>query len=80
MPANAVVVGVPGQIVARSRALADVPEPDLEDAVLPDLVGASLESLRDRLEVLEIALMGKASSFAIKPSVDGVWSGDDFSI
>ena len=28
VPANAVVVGVPGQIVSRSRAVADVPEPD----------------------------------------------------
>jgi serine O-acetyltransferase len=80
VPANAVVVGVPGQIVARSRAIAEVPEPDLEDTVLPDLVGASLQSLRERVDELEISVVGHRSPAALGPSPDGVWSGDDFSI
>ena len=80
VPPNAVVVGVPGQVVARSRAMADVPEPDLEDTVLPDLVGASLQSLRERMDQLEIAVIGEASEAALRPSADGVWSGEDFSI
>jgi serine O-acetyltransferase len=80
VPRNAVVVGVPGQIVSRSRAVADVPEPDLEDTVLPDLVGASLQSLRERVDELEISVTGQPSLAAIRPSADGVWSGDDFSI
>jgi len=80
VPPNAVVVGVPGQVVARSRVVPDAPEPDLEDTVLPDLVGASLQSLRDRVDLLEISVIGEASTVAIRPSADGVWSGDDFSI
>jgi len=80
VPANAVVVGVPGQIVSRSRAVANVPEPDLEDTVLPDLVGASLQSLRERVDCLETTLVGQPSASALRPSADGVWSGDDFSI
>lgn len=80
VPANAVVVGVPGQIVSRSRAVADVPEPDLEDTVLPDLVGASLQSLLERVDTLETTVVGQPSASAVRPSADGVWSGDDFSI
>ena len=80
VPANAVVVGVPGQIVSRSRAVAEVPEPDLEDTVLPDLVGASLHSLAERLDALETTVTGRPSTRAVRPSADGVWSGDDFSI
>jgi serine O-acetyltransferase len=80
VPANAVVVGVPGQVVSRSRAVADVPEPDLDDTVLPDLVGVSLEALRERVDELEFAVTGRPSAVGIRPSPDGVWSGDDFSI
>jgi len=80
VPPNSVVVGVPGQIVSRSRTTAPVPEPDLDDTVLPDLVGASLSSLLDRVDELETAVSGRRSTTAIRPSAEGVWSGGDFSI
>ncbi|MDO8364063.1 MAG: serine O-acetyltransferase EpsC [Actinomycetota bacterium] len=79
VPPHSVVVGVPGQIVSRTRAT-EAPEPDLDEAVLPDLVGASLHSLLDRVDELETAVTGHPSSHAVRPSHDGVWSGLDFSI
>lgn len=80
VPPKSVVVGVPGQIVSRSRVQHDVPEPDLDEAVLPDLVGASLSSLLNRVDELETALSGAPSPSAPHRSPDGVWSGLDFSI
>ena len=80
VPPKSVVVGVPGQIVSRSRVNMAVPEPDLDEAVLPDLVGASLSSLLDRVDELETAISGAPSHSAVHRSADGVWSGLDFSI
>ena len=80
VPAKSVVVGVPGQIVSRSRVNNAVSEPDLDEAVLPDLVGASLSSLLDRVDELETAMSGSPSASAVHRSADGVWSGLDFSI
>lgn len=80
VPIASVVVGVPGQIVSRSRMQPDLPEPDLDEAVLPDLVGASLSSLLSRVDELETAVTGQTSPGALRPSADGVWSGLDFSI
>ena len=57
-----------------------MPEADLDDTVLPDLVGASLSSLLDRVDELETAVSGRRSTTAIRPSAEGVWSGGDFSI
>ncbi|CAB4804453.1 unannotated protein [freshwater metagenome] len=80
VPRNSVVVGVPGQIVSRSRATTGVPEPDLDEVELPDLVGASLKSLLKRVDELETTVTGHTSVDAIRPSTEGVWSGLDFSI
>ena len=55
-------------------------EPDLDDSVLPDLVGASLQSLLGRVDELETVVAGQPSAGALRPSSDGVWSGLDFSI
>lgn len=53
VPANSVVVGVPGQAIARSRPHRRGDRPDLDNAFLPDLVGASLQQLMARVERLE---------------------------
>ncbi len=45
VPPNSVVVGVPGQIIARSRPHLATDRPDLESAFMPDLLGVSLHSL-----------------------------------
>jgi len=53
VPPNSVVVGVPGQVVARSRPHI---QPDLDHDKLPDAIGQSLASVLARLEALELQL------------------------
>ncbi len=80
VPPNSVVVGVPGQIIARSRPHLATDRPDLESAFMPDLLGVSLHSLLARVDELEVAVEGHAHYPDIRPSESGVWSGEDFSI
>lgn len=61
VPSNSVVVGVPGQIIARSRPRGAESGVDLDPAV-PDLVGASLASLLTRVDSLEATLWARESS------------------
>lgn len=78
VPSNSVVVGVPGQVISRSKPRTADSGVDL-DPVVPDLVGRSLHSLVSRVDRLEAALPIHHESQP-GPSVDGVWQGDDFSI
>ena len=80
VPPNSVVVGVPGQVIARSRPRSKTAPPDLNDAILPDLVGVSLGALQRRIEELEQEVTGRVSVPDIRPSETGVWRGEDFSI
>lgn len=80
VPPNSVVVGVPGQIIARSRPRIALDRPDLESAFMPDLLGSSLQSLLMRVDELESVVEGRTSHLDARPSKAGVWSGDDFSI
>jgi serine O-acetyltransferase len=76
VPASAVVVGVPGQIIGRSH-----PGPgDPDDSMLPDLVGVSLQSLLTRVARLEGQGDGRQAERVIRPPEAGVWHGEDFSI
>jgi serine O-acetyltransferase len=81
VPPNSVVVGVPGQIIARSRPHHASDAPDLDHTKLPDLVGVSLVDLIKRVEALEEQGERHANG---KPHVhiptDGSWQGEDFSI
>jgi serine O-acetyltransferase len=81
VPANSVVVGVPGQNIARSILHHATDAPDLNHTSLPDLVGVSLIDLIQRVEALEAQLDGHHNG---KPHVhaptDGTWKGEDFSI
>jgi len=79
VPPNSVVVGVPGQVIARSRPRPVEAPPDLEDTLMPDLVGTSLQSLLRRVDQLEAAV-GGATAHVVRPSEGGIWSGEDFSI
>ncbi|MCV7200307.1 serine O-acetyltransferase [Mycobacterium angelicum] len=74
VPSSAVVVGVPGQVVSRP-----VPTRD-DDSTLPDLVGASLQSLLARVTRLESHNGGPRAERVIRPPEAGVWHGEDFSI
>ncbi len=76
VPSSAVVVGVPGQIIGRSHPGPGGPD----DSMLPDLVGASLQSLLTRVARLEAQGDGKQTGRVIRPPEAGVWHGEDFSI
>jgi len=80
VPPNTVVVGVPGQVIARSRHRTATGPLDLDDTVLPDLVGVSLQSLLGRVDHLETSLNGHPTPVNARPSEAGVWPGEDFSI
>jgi len=80
VPPNSVVVGVPGQVIARSRHRTVTGPLDLDDTVLPDLVGVSLQSLLGRVDHLETSLNGHPTPVNARPSEAGVWPGEDFSI
>jgi serine O-acetyltransferase len=58
VPPNSVVVGVPGQVVMRSKPAHATP--DLDHNQLPDAIGKSLASVMARLETLEQQLHSHA--------------------
>ncbi|WP_406815011.1 serine O-acetyltransferase [Mycobacterium sp. M23085] len=74
VPSSSVVVGVPGQVISRSRP----GSPD--DSMMPDLVGVSLQSLLTRVTKLEARADGAQTNHIIRPPEAGVWHGEDFSI
>ena len=90
VPANSVVVGVPGQVVVRSQPVAN--GPDLEHGKLPDTIGDSVASLLSRLELVEERLhmtekelannnhILEAHPHSVHTPTDGVWKGEDFMI
>ena len=81
VPANSVVVGVPGQIVARSGGQKLVRPLDLNHTVMPDAIGESLIALMSRVDALEEGHL--ASSRVMHhpaPPDHGIWHGEDFSI
>ena len=80
VPPNSVVVGVPGQVISRSRPHHVTTPPDGEETLMPDLVGSSLQSLLHRMDLLETAVNGHSDQSGARPSPSGVWSGEDFSI
>jgi serine O-acetyltransferase len=70
VPASSVVVGVPGEIVARSGERER--RPDLEHAQLPDVLGGAVVDLISRVEALEQQLEGHAHEAPFR-SEHGVW-------
>lgn len=82
VPPNSVVVGVPGQVLQRSRPQ---PRPDLNHTLLPDMIGQSVISLMSRMEVLERRIEGH-EEHAHEPvgaefvTEGGIWHDGDFSI
>jgi len=80
VPADSVVVGVPGQVIHRSQPRAAGAAPDLDHAVLPDLVGVSLHALLVRIEELEAKVNGTGTRPDRHPAAAEVWYEQDFSI
>ncbi len=77
VPADAVVVGVPGEIINRGPH-APNKSPDFEHGKLPDVLGETLAALVHRVETLE-KHHGKPLPHLPTPD-HGVWHGQDFSI
>lgn len=78
VPENSVVVGVPGQIVKRSRP---THAPDLNHTSLPDILGVTLKQLLQRVDKLEARVDNPADDHAhIHAPQDEAWEGVDFSI
>ncbi len=61
VPANSVVVGVPGQVVVRSKPRPVDAPPDLNHGILPDTIGVTVTELMNRLEQVEGILAGRVS-------------------
>jgi serine O-acetyltransferase len=87
VPPNSVVVGVPGQIVVRSKPRPEIGPPDLEHNLLPDTIGDTLVAVITRLEALETTINGMSMDIpqpAHEPIIHmpdhGIWRGEDFSI
>ena len=80
VPPDSVVVGVPGQVIARSRPRSASAPTDVDDALLPDLVGVTLGALQRQVDALENEVSGRVRTQEIRPSASGVWKGEDFSI
>jgi serine O-acetyltransferase len=81
VPANAVVVGVPGQNIARSRPHHAGDALDLNDGALPDPIGVSLESLLRRVEAIEQHSYFYDSPVSLIHAPEaGLWNGEDISI
>jgi serine O-acetyltransferase len=85
VPANSVVVGVPGQVVMKKRNRRPVEAVDLHHDELPDTIGASVVALIQRVEKLEedLNLHHNGKDAVLEPWVPdhGVWREEqDFSI
>ncbi len=82
VPANSVVVGVPGHAVARTQARMAKDTPDLEHTRMPDMIGASVISLMARVDALEQRLVGRGDGAPRSTRVPepGGWHGEDYDI
>lgn len=88
IPPNSVVVGVPGQTIARSHPQSS--RPDLNHNKLPDTIGESLMTVMARLDFLEKKLDSRLpnpylvlESITVQsphPPEKGQWYGEDFMI
>jgi serine O-acetyltransferase len=79
VPPDSVVVGVPGQVVVRSKPRPTKALPDLDHDRLPDTIGETLSILLEHIKNLEDRL-NVHSEHEIHAPVHGVWQGEDFSI
>jgi serine O-acetyltransferase len=79
--ANSVVVGVPGQVIARTVPHTAADRPDLHHEDQPDLIGTAVANLLKRVDSLEQKLLGQANEFPMHSTGRGSWAGqEDFSI
>jgi serine O-acetyltransferase len=78
---NSVVVGVPGQVIARTKPHTANDKPDLHHEDQPDLIGAAVAQLLDRVDKLEWHVLGHVTGSHVRSTEPGVWEQDeDYSI
>ncbi len=70
VPPNSVVVGVPGQVVVRSKPRSADAPPDLNHNVLPDTIGLTVTELMKRLERVEAVLSGEAEDHPLAENIE----------
>jgi serine O-acetyltransferase len=80
VPPNSVVVGIPGRIISRTKPRTDTTHQDIDDVLMPDLIGLSLQSLANRVDSLETVAGTSHEERHVRPPESGIWSGEDFSI
>ncbi len=78
VPPDSVVVGIPGQIVRRTRTQ-DAEIPDLHHDRLPDTLGEALRQVMARLDRLEEEVHVH-EDLHLETNEEGYWIGSDFSI
>jgi serine O-acetyltransferase len=80
VPANAVVVGVPGQIIQHSGKRTNG-KPDFNHGNMPDAIATALQDLLHRVDELEAQLkMHDHPSSPLQLSEDGTWQAQDADI
>lgn len=78
---NSVVVGVPGQVIARTKPHTALDKPDLAHVDQPDLIGQAVAQLLDRVDKLEHEVTGHVQEFPLHSTGPGTWEEiEDYSI
>jgi serine O-acetyltransferase len=81
VPPESVVVGVPGQIIRRSKPHIPAGSPDLDHTQMPDTLGTAIGSLMERVNELEMRMLGHESELPHPHAQkNGTWKGEDFQI
>lgn len=79
-PENAVLVGVPGQIVRRSQPHHPGDAPDLNHSALPDVLATAIQDLMTRMDEIENSVQGHRHPHHIHAPVNDAWQEADFVI
>lgn len=80
---NSVVVGVPGQVIARTKPHTSLDRPDLAHADQPDLIGAAVREAAagPRRQVGATVSWAVVQEFLMHSTSPGVWQEiEDYSI
>ncbi len=81
VPENSVVVGVPGQIIKRTRAHHAGDAPDLNHTSMPDVFAVAIKELLARVDDLESHVAGHEHPNHVHlPHGEEAWEGSDFAI
>lgn len=80
VPENSVVVGVPGQIIKRTKPHQASDAPDLNHTSLPDVFAVAIKDLMARVDELEGRVEVHAHPHHVHAPVDDAWQEADFVI